>query len=73
LRAAKLKQGNHWGAGAFSNLIQWAGRFRNYLFRRSPWYPKMEVTRLDQLSAFERNSFPEGVNEDVVHPSIVHK
>ncbi len=46
LWAAKIAQANSWGA-ALAASVETVERYRSALFRRSPWFPKMNVALVD--------------------------
>jgi len=53
LKATRLKGDAFWGARALGHGLEWSERVHNALWRRMPWYPKMEVVPLDEVAGAE--------------------
>ena len=56
LSAAKLGQMDFWAASTVSKSLNKVEQYRSGLFRRSPWFPKMKVDRVDFHALVETKS-----------------
>jgi glycosyltransferase involved in cell wall biosynthesis len=50
LWAARISDKRDWGGVTVANAVKLIDKIQNYFYRRSLWYPKMEVTKLRKSS-----------------------